>query len=401
MDRELLRVKMLDSFTIAWKDRAVGDTNGHSKMVWLLLAYLICARGRAVSAEELASLLWQDGGKSANPRNAMKTTFFRARTALDRLWEGAGHQLILRLNEGYAWNSAIPLELDLDRFRQLCAAKGPDRRSALEQAVRLYGEGFIPKLQDNAWAAEQAGALRALYLRAVHALLALLEGRGGWEEAAALCAAALVQDPLNEELYRRRMSALMELGRSRAAAQVFEDMNQVFLAKTGGIPGEAAQALYRQAVSDVNDRRVPAAALLEQLNEEAAPGAFFCDYDVFRALYRLQVRDAARTGEEVSLAVLTLTDQQDGELGRRSLELAMGNLRQLAQGLLRQGDAMAKCSLDQYVLLLPRSGFESSRMVCQRIRKAFFRQYPHTPAKLRITVCPVNAKDPGPGKTGK
>lgn len=392
MDHDLLQVKMLDSFTITWNGRTVSDANGHSKMVWLLLAYLICARGRAVPGDELASLLWRDGGKSANPRNAMKTTFFRARTILDRLWEGAGHQLILRLNEGYAWNGAVPLELDLDRFRQLCAVKGPGRPQALEEAVRLYGGGFIPKLRDNAWAGEQAGALRKLYLKAVHALLAMLERQGSWKEAASLCAAALVQDPLNEELYCRRMNALIEQGDSRAAAQAFEDMNQIFLAETGGIPGEAAQALYRRAVSNVNDRRVPPAALLEQLNEESAPGAFFCDYDVFRALYRLQIRDAARTGEKVSLAVLTLTDQQDGELARRSLELAMENLRPLAQGLLRQGDAMAKCSRDQYVLLLPRADFESGRMVCQRIRKAFVRQYPHTPAKLRVTVCPAEVQ---------
>lgn len=393
MENRMLNVNMLNGFSITLGDATVGDSSGHSKSVWLLLAYLICARGKVVSMDELIALLWENSGKSANPRNAMKTAFFRARTCLDQLEDGAGHRLILRLPEGYAWNKEFPLALDTDQFRRLCAARGVDRLNSQLQAVELFGQGFIPKLRDNAWAARQDKELRQLYVKTVKKILTAWERQTMWQEVADLCASAAVQDPLNEELYLRRMAALMELGNNRAAAQVFEDMNQYFLSATGGMPSEEVQALYRQAVSNVNDRRVAPAVLLEQLSEPEDNGAFFCDYDVFRALYRLQVRDSVRTKEEVSLAVFTVTDQKDEELSPRSLRLVMENLRQIAPPLLRQGDAMARCSDSQYVLLLPRAGFENSRMVCERVRKAFFRQYPHSPAKLRVTVCPMKAED--------
>lgn len=389
MENKELKVSMLNGFSITLGDRTVGDSSGHSKSVWLLLAYLICAQGKAVPVDELIALLWEKGSKSANPRNAMKTIFFRARACLDQLEEGAGHQLILRLPEGYAWKQDLPLVLDTDQFRQLCAARGVDRLESQLQAVELFGQGFIPKLRDNAWAARQDKELRQLYIKTVKKILTAWERQSLWQKAADLCATASVQDPLNEELYLRRMAALIELGNSRAAAQVFEDMNQYFLSTTGGMPSEEVQALYRQAVSKVNDRRVAPAVLLEQLSEPKGNGAFFCDYDVFRALYRLQIRDSSRTEEETSLAIFTVTDQKDGELSPRSLRLVMDNLRQIAPPLLRQGDAMAKCSDSQYVLLLPRANFDNSRMVCERVRKAFFRQYPHSPAKLRVTVCPA------------
>ncbi len=384
-----LQVTMLDRFSITLGQRQVGDSSGHSKKVWLLLAYLIYQKGRAAPYQELANLLWDQETGSANPRNAMKTTFFRTRTCLDQLYEGAGHQLILRKDQGYAWSQQLPLSLDLDRFEALCAQKGPDALSCWMQALDLFGQGFIPKLREFSWAAAMSKRELGLYMQTLGRVLPILEERGDWEQSAALCAAAVQLDLLNEGLYRRRMNALLNLGDSRAAAQVFEDMNQLFLEKTGGMPGEEAQALYRRAVSHVNDRTIPPAAILEQLREEGDAGAFFCDYDVFRALYRLHARDMVRTGERASLAVLSVTGIDGGELARRSLDLVMENLRRLAPPLLRQGDAMSKCSVSQYVLLLPRASFENSQAVCRRIQKAFLRQYPHTPARLRATVCPL------------
>ncbi len=381
-----LEVNMLDGLTIRAGNNVVSDTSGHSKKVWLLLAYLICSRERSISREELAQLLWEGERRSSNPPNAIKTTFFRARACLDALWQGAGHQLVLHQGNGYAWNNEIPLTLDLDRFSDLCTGNGG--LACWLEAASMFGQGFIPKITSHIWAADTAKKYLKLYLSAVKRALPLLEQQERWLEAADLCQAAAHHRPLDEEFYRRRMMAFIQLGENRKAAHVFEDMSQLFLSRHRAMPSEEIQAVYRRALSNENSPTLAPANIMEQLEEEPERGAFFCDYDIFRALYKLQVRDAERTKKTGCIAVLTATGRQGGELSKHSLDLVMANLRQLVPPLLRQGDAMARCSVAQYVLLLPRASFENGQMVCQRAVKAFGRQYPHSPAAIRVTVCP-------------
>ena len=389
MENQILRVSLLGGLRFDYGENHVDDTSGHSKKIWLLLAYLVCIRGRAASREELAGLLWPEDKRPTNLTNAMKTTLFRVRASLEQLYEGAGHQLGLSRESGYAWNTELPLLLDVDEFRSLCASRGERQLEDWLQAAELFGEGFLPKLRENPWAAETAAQLRRLYIETVLGALPLLEERRRWKDAAELCREAILRDPLNEELYCRRMSALLRMGENRAAALVYEDMNQFFLSQAGALPGEEAQTIYRRAVSGVSSGAVASAAIVDQLSEGTPSGAYFCEYDVFRAIYRLQVRDSARSGEETSLAVLTVVHKYGGELNRRSLDLVMGNLLRLIPELLRHGDAVAQCSASQYVLLLPRAGFQDGREVCRRISRAFARQYPHSPATLQVTVCPL------------
>lgn len=384
-----IAVTMLGELSLRCGDATVSDATGHSKKVWLLLAYLVCNRGRVIPREELAGLLWDDGHRPTNLANAMKTTLFRVRACLDKLYEGAGHSLVLCQGPGYCFDPEAPLSLDVEEFQALCAEKGSGQLDALLQAAAMYGEGFIPKLRQEPWAGEQAEALLKQYLQAVQDALPLLEERRRWREAAGLCQEACQRDPLNEGLYCRWMSALIHLGEHKTATQVYENMTQLFLAQAGALPGDEAQAVYRQAAGAMSGTALASASIVDQLSERPSSGAYLCDYDVFRALYRLQVRDSARSGEETSLAVLTVVHKHDGELTRRSLDLVMGNLMRLVPGMLRQGDAVAQCSAAQFVLLLPRANYQNAKEVCRRINRAFYRQYPHSPATLQITVCPL------------
>ena len=67
----------------------------------------------------------------------------------------------------------------------------------------------------------------------------------------------------------------------------------------------------------------------------------------------------------------------------------MDNLQGIILNCLRRGDTVARCGADQFVLLLPQASTENSRMVGQRIRRAFTRQFPHSPAVLHSFVQPL------------
>ena len=63
----------------------------------------------------------------------------------------------------------------------------------------------------------------------------------------------------------------------------------------------------------------------------------------------------------------------------------MENLQELRTSL-RKGDIAARCSVSQYILMLPQANYENSCKVCERIIRAFARRYPRSPACLHRSV---------------
>jgi len=64
----------------------------------------------------------------------------------------------------------------------------------------------------------------------------------------------------------------------------------------------------------------------------------------------------------------------------------MDNLQEILLHHLRQGDAAARCSASQFVLLLPQASYDNGLHICTRITRAFARQFPHSPAALQVSV---------------
>ena len=65
------------------------------------------------------------------------------------------------------------------------------------------------------------------------------------------------------------------------------------------------------------------------------------------------------------------------------------NLQTLMIENLRAGDVLTRCSISQMIVMLPQANYENSCLVCQRILRAFHRQYPHTPAEITYSVQPL------------
>lgn len=386
---------MLGRFSIGVGAREIDDSGDRSHKVWLLLAYMIYDRDRAVTQVDLIRLLWGEEESSSNPLNALKTMFHRVRTTLNQLDSSAGHELIVRRGGSYAWNTEIPLALDVEEFDALCRSAAAERNEErrLEsclRAVELYQGDFLVKLATEPWVVPIAAYFHNRYIQVVRESLPLLETRGRRQEAVALCRRALEVEPYDEGLYRHRMRNLLDLGRQKEAIAVYEDMSELLFTNFGVMPSEEIRALYREAVRTVNDRAVPMGVVREQLREpNSASGALFCEYDFFKVLYHAEARAIARSGDAVHIALLSVLGEGGEELPKRSLNRVMENLREVIRHNLRRGDVVTRCSVSQYLLMLPQANYENSGMVCERVIKAFFRQYPHSPASLNYSVQPL------------
>lgn len=395
MNGPTLQVQMLGQFTLRYGDRTISDSDDRSRRVWSLLAYMLYNHGRSFAQEELIHLYWSNGEKSADPGNALKSIFHRIRTALDKLQPGLGRLLIRRKAGRYFWNNVMPLSLDIEDFEahfHAAEAAGDDdvRLAEYQAALTLYAGDPLPRMTDEIWTIPIVAYYHSLYTRAAAGAIELLEKQERTAEAVALCRQAIHIEPYQEDLYEHLMRGLLRTGDMKGAMSVYEEMSELLFAHFGVMPSETLRTLYRQATRTVNDRTLTMDEVCSQLAEPAPHGgAMVCEYDFFKILYRSEVRSIARNGHSANICLLSVSGKDGEMLARRSLDPAMNNLQVLVQNNLRRGDVIARCSISQYIILLPQANYENSRMVADRLVSAFYRRYPHSPARLRYTVQPL------------
>jgi len=114
-----------------------------------------------------------------------------------------------------------------------------------------------------------------------------------------------------------------------------------------------------------------------------------CDYDYFKVLCFAESRAMERSGNATHIALLSLSSGTGKPLTKRSMDRIMDQLGQQLRGNLRRGDTISRCSVSQYIIMLPKANYENSCMVCRRVTTAFYKAHPHVTAKINYMVQPL------------
>ena len=384
---ETIYIQMLGEFSLRAGENKISDTDTRSKRCWQLIAYLICHRGRAVSQNRIMELLWGDEPGCTNPENSLRTTLHRTRALLDGLWKGAGKELIHFRDGGYLWNDGIEVATDFQRFEALCQQ---GTLEACREALRLYGGEFLTRYSTESWVIPLTTHFHNLFLEASVTAAEILSENGDHAEAAALCRRAVSSEPYHEPLHRLLMQELAAAGDQKGAAAVYDNLSKRLFDDFGVRPNEETRAVYRQAVHSPTDRTLPMDEVLEHLQEaEAAAGALQCDYDYFKVLCHVESRAMERSGSATHILLLSLTSGTDKPLTKRSQERIMEQLGGAIRTNLRRGDTFSRCSVSQYIIMLPKANYENSTMVCRRLLSAFHKAHPPVTAKVNFMVQPL------------
>ena len=118
-------------------------------------------------------------------------------------------------------------------------------------------------------------------------------------------------------------------------------------------------------------------------------GAFFCEFEIFKEIYQLQVRNSARSGQSIYVCLITITDDNGEVLKQNVLNNAMSKLLLTINESLRRGDVYTRYSLSQYLVMLQTLTVENAEMVNERIVKRFKREYPKLAVKLHTATIPL------------
>lgn len=394
-DGSTLNINMLGEFSFVSSLCRVDDQSSRSKKVWTLLQYLIANRFRDVSQNDLIDTLWPEGEEIGDPANTLKTIVHRARTAMEPLGVADPKDILLYRGGTYSWNNDIPVLIDAEEFSRCCDAaertSGDEKLKLLMGAIELYHGDFLPKSSLEQWAMPLTSLYRTKYIQAVHSAVEMLREDGNYEKLIAVCRKAAVIDPYDESIHFALIQALVATGDQQEAMNHYNYVTEMFFTHFGVTPSEELTQLYKEIVRTSKSTQMDLGVIRDGLEErERAQGAFYCEYEFFKDIYRLEARSASRNGQAIHIALVTVLDGYGKKLTTAKLNTAMLRLREIITASLRRGGVFTRYSVSQFMVMLPSASFENADMVLNRITRNFRHTYPKMEILLHFSILPLN-----------
>ena len=277
-----VRLLVAGQFAVEVGDEPAPAPREVSRKARTLLKLLAVERGHLVSTDRIVEVLWPDGPPARPAENVA--------TLVSRLRSWLGPAVVEGHREGYRLGPDA--DVDLARAEQL--AQRAERALAdghsgvalvpAEQACKLLTRGAA--LEDEPYAGwaeparrEQVALLRRA--RLAHVQAALTSGEP--HQAVVTATAGVKDDPLDEEMTRRLMTAYRDAGQPARALAAYAGLREVLADDFGTDPAPETEALH---VALLRDEPLP--QQLPQVGAETGRGAGLVE----RGRQLAQLRDA-------------------------------------------------------------------------------------------------------------
>lgn len=169
---------------------------------------------------------------------------------------------------------------------------------------------------------------------------------------------------------------------------------EIYYKYLGIQPTEAIQEFYKKIISADRSLDESLSYICDELKSGSKNvGAFVCEYAIFKEIYNLQVRNLERMDLSVYVMLVMLRDVDGNNIEPLKLNNLMNGLLGVMRQNLRKGDVVSQFSASQFALLLPMDAKESGAIVMERIKRAFYRQYPRSNVILSYRISDLDKVD--------
>ncbi|MGI5893283.1 MAG: AfsR/SARP family transcriptional regulator [Candidatus Merdivicinus sp.] len=376
MQEDLMEIRMFGGFLMKWKGRQLASTP-RTKKVWLLLEYLVLMRNQTVQQEDLAHLLWNQE-ECDHPATALKNLVYRARNLLKILDPDVYMDFILFQDGRYFWNPHYPCEIDCEKMESLYlqSQEGlPDQRiEKLQQAIDLYQGDFLPLMSYSEWATVQRKYFERIYLNCILRLGELYQQQQRINDWIQLGEWAVQLYPNREQIQIMLMQSYLNAGNRQKALAYY---NTIAHHAENDHTSAKLQNLYANIVAEKNNIEFDLSSIREILHhDEQEVGAFYCTFDIFRNIYRLQTRVMLREGRHLYIGLLSIGYPDGLQINKESKLQVIEAVKETLIVGLRRGDVISQYTENQFVMMLPLRDKSYGNLVMDRLKKNFFAIYP-------------------------
>lgn len=390
VEKTLIEVNFLGRFSASLGKVPLFKNAERSRQVISLFAFLLLNRFENISQERITEALWPED-KSDDPVNALKNLVYRLRKIISAHGNLDGNDCVISKNGTYAWNCEIPCIIDAEEMEKLWRQANDEklpvskRIELYKKAISLYKGRFLEDLYFEGWAAPMSSYYQSIYMNCIHEVSNLLNIENRFDEITALCEAAIALEPYEETLHEKLLRSLIDSGKKSRALEHYNNISKRFYKELGVKLCDSIRCLYRELINDLKNVETDIMAIKEELNDPDATGAFLCDFEIFKNIYRLESRTAERAGQSVFICLLTMNTLVDN---KDVIVHAMDKLEKVIVSRLRKGDVVSRFSSVQFILLLPAS-FENGEKIITRILNRFRNEYKNPLIKIDVNLEPV------------
>lgn len=395
-DTDVIKITMFGGFRIESGEECIQDTAARTHQLWHLIEYLVAFRNKTISQEELIGVLWPDNSIE-NPSNALKNLVYRIRSLFISQNMAHARDMVMFNRGCYQWNNKLATYVDTEKFEELYKQASADVLPVDEKikmymdAIDLYKGDFLPGSCFESWVVPLSSHYRSIYFKCVYAVFGMLSEQERYAEIEMICRKALVIDQFEENTHKHLITSLIRQGLQSQALSHYNFVADLFFRELGVNLSVSLRDLYREIIKTDRDVETDINVVKEDLREpEQTTGAFYCEYEVFKNLYRLEARTAARSGQAIFVSLITVTDPKGGTLDIKLQSKVMDGLFEVIKGSLRKGDVFSRFSATQYVLMLPTLTYENCIMVMDRVIKRYKQTYRSKAVEILSNVQPLN-----------
>jgi DNA-binding SARP family transcriptional activator len=319
----------------------------------------------------------------ADPVSDARNLIWRLRKLFKKVWGEVGCTFLLTDGSDYYWNHEIRLEIDAEQMEAFGRAaeqvvSEEEKINLYSQAAGLYHGNYMEGYDDLQWIAYLSVYYQTFYLQIVKKLAHLLENNNRYEEVQKLMDESIRREPLDEELYVCFIRSLNRLGYKELALQEYKKAESFLYENLGQNSLEQLHQLYEdEFVKQMHGDEKNIYEIQAELQGEFSSGPFFCEYTVFRQIYRLESQKRIRLGltarQPLILIGIRVEDADSEEQERKLLGRGMQKLQDALQKSLRTGDIITRYSNRQFLFMLSSGGEQNAAEVQKRLEKEFRR----------------------------
>ena len=392
-----LKIYMLGRFALEYEGKVILEDEGRIHKVWTLLGYLIANHNRKLGMQELPELLCHDD-RSNDPSKAVKNLVYRLRCVLSD--SGLPKEnYILQTGGTYSWNNGLDCTIDTEEFTEAynkAKKVSYDPEKAMEyylKAISLYKGKFLPHAAYDEWAVNSTTYYHRLFIDSVISLYELLEKKEAYETMLPVCEKAINIDAYDEDIHRIYIHCLTRTGRHKEALSAYEAITNRLYDEMGVNPSKELRDLYRDIIKTLKSVETDLITIKEDLNEGGrAEYSYFCEYQIFKDIYRFIARRVNRTGESIFIMLCTLTDANGEIPSKEYLAEAMDALKNSIGKSLRKCDLFSRYSHSQFVVMLPDISYENGCKVGKRIEGAYKKNKVGRTVTMHYKLQPLDPK---------
>ncbi len=380
-----LRIYTLGHFHVKLDNFDFSEKARRSTKLWELFKYLITNRNKQIPVETIIESLWPEQEYN-NQVSALHTLTHRMRKLFNEEFSPGMNPFRLDISQGcFCLKLMNDCWIDADEFaklsQQAAELSSTDPGAAIEtyrKALSLYQGDYFIEYSSRKWLLPARRHYRHLYLQNLLEKLKLLMAFERYSDIFNACEKAFQIEHFMEveALHLYYIEALLKSGNKKQALCHYEFLTSTLYQDYGTKPSSSLKDLYKQMQPDAEAAGLNLNAIHEKLIErDKQDGAFICDLDFFRFLYRLEIRRNERSSQELILELFTLNCDENPAYKKDTLNKAMSALEKILLANLRKGDTITRFSESQFLALLPNVSQVQSKKIYNRINSSFNNVY--------------------------